>query len=87
MNTPRVWKEPDTLVTGGRLHYWLTDQLKVGVTAGRTEEEDVESRLEGFDLTLRKSAAAWLKLEYGHSTGPGVLTSTSNDGGYSFGRG
>ena len=81
--TPGV-EEPDTLVTGGRLHYWLTDQVKIGVTAGRTEEEDVESSLEGFDLTLRKSAALWLKLEYGHSTGPGVLTSISNDGGYSF---
>ena len=81
--TPGV-AEPDTLVTGGRMHYWLTDQVKVGLTAGQTKEDNVESQLEGVDLTLRKSSASWLKLEYGHTTGPGVFSSTSYDGGYSF---
>jgi len=81
--TPGV-AEPDTLVTGGRMHYWLTDQVKVGLTAGQTKEENVESRLQGVDLTLRKSSSSWLKLQYGHTTGPGVFSSTSYDGGYSF---
>ena len=81
--TPGV-EEPDTLVTGGRVHYWLSDHVKLGATVGQTEEEDIDSRLEGFDLTLRRSASSWLKLEYGHTSGPGVMTATSYDGGYSF---
>jgi hypothetical protein len=36
-------------------------------------------------LTLRKSSASWLKLETGRTKGPGVLATTSIDGGYNFG--
>jgi flagellar motor protein MotB len=77
--------DPDTLAAGGRVHYWFNDHIKVGVTASQDEEEDIESRLGGADLTLRKSSASWLKLETGRTKGPGVLETTSNDGGYDFG--
>ncbi len=76
--------DPDTLVTGGRAHYWFNDMVKLGVTASWEEEADIESRLGGFDLTLRKSSASWLKLEVGRTRGPGVNTESSYDGGYSF---
>jgi flagellar motor protein MotB len=76
--------DPDKLATGGRVHYWFNDHVKLGVTAGWEEEEDVGSNLGGVDLTLRKSSASWLKLEAGRTKGPGVLTTNSNDGGYSF---
>lgn len=81
--TPGV-TDPDTLVTGGRAHYWLNDYVKFGATAAWTEEEDVKSQLGGTDLTLRKSASTWLKLEAGQTRGNGVLTSSSSNGGYSY---
>lgn len=78
------FSDPDTFVSGGRAHYWFNDYLKVGVQAAFSEEADVDSQLGGLDLTLRKSAATWLKLELGQSEGSGVLTSSSSDGGYSY---
>jgi flagellar motor protein MotB len=77
--------DPDTMAGGGRVHYWLNDHVKVGVTANRDEEADIESSLGGADLTLRKSSASWLKLEAGRTKGPGVLAKTSIDGGFGFG--
>jgi flagellar motor protein MotB len=76
--------DPNQLVTGGRVHYWFNDHVKVGVTGSWEEEEDVGSSLGGVDLTLRKSSSSWLKLQTGRTKGPGVLTTTSNDGGYNF---
>lgn len=76
--------DPETLVTGGMVHYWLNDHIKVGLTAGWEEEADIEKSVGGVDLTLRKSATTWLKLEAGRTRGPGVTTATSADGGYEF---
>ncbi|MBW2688810.1 MAG: flagellar motor protein MotB, partial [Deltaproteobacteria bacterium] len=75
---------PETLVAGGRVHYWINDHIKVGLTAGWEEEADIENSVGGVDLTLRKSSASWLKLEVGRTRGPGVTTATSTDGGYEF---
>lgn len=77
--------EPDTLAVGGRVHCWFNDYVKVGLTADRDEEEDVENNLGGADLTLRKSSESWLRLETGRTKGPGTLTTTSLDGGFNFG--
>jgi hypothetical protein len=77
--------EPETLATGGRVHYWFGDYVKIGLTASRDEEADIENSLGGADLTLRKSSQSWLRLETARSKGPGVLTTTSIDGGYDFG--
>ena len=77
--------DPDTLAYGGRVHYWFNDHVKVGLTASQDKEGDVKNNLGGFDLTLRKSAASWLKLETGRTKGPGVMATTSIDGGYKFG--
>jgi hypothetical protein len=76
--------DPDTLTTGGRVHYWFGDHLKVGVTGGRENGSESENRLHGADLTLRRSAQSWLKLEAGRSEGPGLPESTSRDGGFQF---
>jgi flagellar motor protein MotB len=77
--------DPDALVTGGRIHYWFNDYVKVGLTASRDKDEDVENNLGGADLTLRKSSETWLKLEAGRTKGPGTPTLTSPDGGFEFG--
>ena len=76
--------DPNNLVVGGRVHYWFNDHVKIGVTASRDEEADIENSLGGADLTLRKSAESWLRLETGRSKGPGVLSTTSVDGGFDF---
>ena len=77
--------DPDTLAAGGRGHYWFNDHIKIGVTASQDEQADIENSLNGADLTLRKSSASWFKLQTGRTKGPGVLATTSIDGGYNFG--
>jgi len=79
------FNDPNTLATGGRVHYWFNDHIKLGVTASQDEEEDVENNLGGADLTFRMSSATWLKLETGLTKGPGTTTTSSIDGGYNFG--
>ncbi len=79
--TPGV-DEVDTLTTGGRIHYWFNDHVKVGVTASRDKDAGNEDNLGAADVTLRKSAESWVRLEAGRSRGPGVLTTSSIDGGF-----
>jgi hypothetical protein len=76
--------DPDTLAIGGRVHYWLNDHVKVGITSGQDEEANVTNTLGGADVTLRKSPASWVKLEVGYTKGPGVSATTSIDGGFDF---
>jgi len=76
--------DPDTLAFGGRVHYWFGDYVKLGLTGSKNEESDIENSLGGADITLRKSALSWIKLEGGHTEGPGVAATTSIDGGYNF---
>jgi flagellar motor protein MotB len=78
------FEEPDTMALGGRLHYWFNDHVKVGLTGSRDEEAEVENSLSGAQLTLRQSAQSWLRLETGQSTGPGLPSTASGDGGYNF---
>jgi len=77
--------DPDTLAAGGRVHYWFKDYLKIGLTADRDEERGIENSLGGADLTLRKSAESWVRLETGRTKGPGVRSTSSVDGGFNFG--
>jgi flagellar motor protein MotB len=76
--------DPNTLALGGRIHYWFNDHIKIGLTVNRDEEEDIKNTLGGADLTIRKSAASWIKLETGRTKGPGLTTTTSNNGGFNF---
>src|SRR5262249_40974540 len=45
---------------------------------------DVDSKLGAADLTLRKSADTWLRLQAGHSEGLVTGLQQSNDGGFGF---
>ncbi|WP_317932677.1 OmpA family protein [Halioxenophilus sp. WMMB6] len=76
--------ELDTLALGGQVHYWLNEQVRLGVNLHSNETDDEDGSLNGFDLTWRKSAATWVKLEAAQSDGTGVTTLASIDGGYSF---
>ncbi len=78
------FEDPDVIATGGRLHYWFNDHIKVGVTASRESEAEIDSSVSGAQLTLRKSAGTWIRLETGSTQGPGVTTTASDDGGFNF---
>jgi flagellar motor protein MotB len=78
------FEKMDNLSTGGRAHVWIGDHVKVGATHNKNTDPGAESTLSGADLTLRRSAGTWLKVERGVSTGVGGLASGSNDGGFTF---
>ncbi len=75
----------DTLALGGRTHYWVGDSIKLGLTGSQSEEAGVEKSLNGADVTWRKSVNTWVKVETSQTTGGGVDSFGSIDGGYSFG--
>ncbi len=76
--------ELDTLNLGGQGHAWLTDFLKLGFTASKNEESGDDSSLYAGDLTLRKSAGSWIKLQASRSDGLVSTSQLSNDGGFTF---
>jgi len=69
---------------GGRAHYWFNDYIKIGATISSQEELSSESKLAGMDITLRKNAGTWLKLEMAETEGVGGQSVGSNDGGFNF---
>ncbi|HKE43025.1 MAG TPA: OmpA family protein [Steroidobacteraceae bacterium] len=70
--------------TGGQGHYWINDYIKVGLTASSNEEGNTDSSLRGADLTLRKSANSWVKIQGGRSAGAVSSALLSSDGGFNF---
>lgn len=73
-----------TWTTGGQADAWLNDYVRVGVTASSNDAGVSGSSLRGADLTLRKSADSWVKLQSGKSDGLDSGANYSNDGGYGF---
>ncbi|MFZ5561901.1 MAG: OmpA family protein [Pseudomonadota bacterium] len=78
--------EIGNLASGGRLHYWLGDYLKIGLTANNSTEAGNRSNLAGTDITLRKSAQTWVRAELAQSEGEGSTAFVSQDGGFDFGQ-
>ncbi|NIV17904.1 MAG: OmpA family protein [Woeseiaceae bacterium] len=74
----------DALSTGGQVHYWIGDHVKLGLTANVNEQDDVDSSVNAADLTLRWSAGSWIKLQQANSEGLVALPVMSIDGGYGF---
>jgi flagellar motor protein MotB len=73
----------DQVAVGGQAHYWFNDYVRLGITAD-SNEGDSASNLGAADLTLRKSANSWFKLQAGRSTGLLSPSLQSNDGGFGF---
>jgi hypothetical protein len=78
------FEEISKLSTGGQVQYWLGDYIKLGATSNKSEEVGSESRLKAYNVTLRKNAETWLKVEKSTSSGLGTSTLGSNDGGFNF---
>ena len=73
-----------TWTTGGQGDVWLNDHVRLGVTASSNDTGVDKSSLRGADLTLRKSADSWVKLQTGKSDGLVSGSSYSTDGGFAF---
>jgi hypothetical protein len=71
-------------VAVGQGHYWLNDHVRLGLTASSSEEGDADNSMNAADLTLRKSAETWLKLQAGRSEGLVSGLQRSDDGGFGF---
>jgi flagellar motor protein MotB len=69
---------------GARASHWFGDHVKVGVTGTAQDQLGQRQTLAGADLTLRKDAGTYLKLESAATQGPGLGEQSSLDGGYSF---
>ena len=78
------FEDINDVAVGGRAHVWFNDNVKLGLTASKQDEADNENTLNGIDLTLRKNAGTWLKVETASSKGDGTGALNSNDGGFSF---
>ena len=74
----------DATALGGQGHYWFGDHVRLGLTANSNEEGDVDSKLGSADLTLRKSAESWIKVQAGRSEGLVSTPIRSGDGGFGF---
>ena len=72
----------DAMTFGGRTHIWIGDHVKVGVTGNQGDDGARDESLLGADVTFRKSAGTWLKVETGRSQGTGLFTTNSLDGGF-----
>lgn len=75
----------DTMATGGRVAWWASDSVRLGVTASRQKQTGGDQKLAGVDLTVQKSETTYLKAEVARSDGPGTGQLSSLDGGYNFG--
>ncbi len=69
---------------GSRAHYWFDDNWKLGFTTNKQQELANESTLNGIDLTFRKNAGSWVKMEFASTKGTGNTELDSSDGGFTF---
>lgn len=72
------------MTSGGRVSHWLTDTIKLGVTAGSQNQVGGNQDLLGGDLTFSYTPETYVKLEAANTDGPGAGAQTSNNGGIGF---
>jgi hypothetical protein len=76
--------ETDAVAAGGQGHVWFNEHVKLGLTSNANDEGDENASLHAADLTLRKSAESWIKLQAGRSEGLVSNAMRSDDGGFGF---
>jgi flagellar motor protein MotB len=74
----------DAIAVGGEGHYWLNDHVRIGATGNANNDGDTDNNLGAADVTLRKSADSWFKLQTARSAGLLSQSFRSNDGGFGF---
>ncbi|HEX5764261.1 MAG TPA: hypothetical protein VFY27_01740 [Woeseiaceae bacterium] len=78
------FEDLDAVSTGGQVHYWMGEHLKLGLVSNVNELDDGDSKLHAADVTLRMSSESWLKLQTATSEGIVSNSQFSNDGGFGF---
>ena len=78
------FEDMNAMSTGGQVHYWFGEHVKLGVTSNMNKENDADSSMNALDATFRWSAGSWLKLQQAESEGLVALPTMSNDGGFEF---
>ncbi len=73
-----------TWTTGGQGDVWINDYVRLGVTSSSNDAGVDGSSVRGADVTLRKSADSWVKVQTGKSDGLVSSSFYSNDGGFGF---
>ena len=74
----------DDVSIGGRAARWFGDSIKLGATFSSQEQLSDEQTLGGIDVTWRRTAGSYLKIETATTDGPGVGQTFSGDGGFEF---
>ncbi len=73
--------EVDNTVIGGRAEAWLTDNLRIGATGMREKSDQGEQTLAGVDARFAFGRQSHVTVEAVQTNGPGLLRSSSTDGG------
>jgi hypothetical protein len=71
----------DGFAYGGRLENWVTDDLRLGVTAQVDQTDVADQTAYGVDLRYMIGNNSYVELEAARTDGPGFGRSFSNDGG------
>jgi flagellar motor protein MotB len=79
-----AFEDIHTWTTGGQGDVWLNNYVRLGVTASANDSGTDGNSLKGADMTLRKSADSWVKVQTGKSDGLDSSSFYSNDGGFGF---
>ena len=74
----------DAAALGGQGHFWFGDHLRFGLTGNANDEGDANTSLGAADLTFRKSADSWFKVQTARSEGLLSRSLRSDDGGFGF---
>lgn len=75
----------DGYTFGGRIEAWVTDDLRLGVTAMADETGIDDQRSIGLDLRYEFGSDSFIQFDLAETEGPGFSSSTSVDGGLGFG--
>jgi hypothetical protein len=71
----------DGYVTGGRVHQWLGNHVRVGVSGQREKTAGADQKVVGADLHVEATPNTYAEVEVARSKGPGFGNSYSPDGG------
>ncbi|SEW26144.1 hypothetical protein SAMN04488515_1904 [Cognatiyoonia koreensis] len=71
----------DGFSTGGRAEAWVTDNLRVGITAQQDDTGTADQTAAAVDLRYELGENTFVQLDYAESDGPGFGSSFSTDGG------
>ncbi len=71
----------DGMSLGGRAETWLSEEVRLGVSAAREDSGLADNTLVGADILFQRSEGTYLRFDIAQSEGPGFGSSLSLNGG------